>query len=68
MKMIVSAIVLEVNSYGGYPVAGEEVALALKRATNPTMSYLGYSEQNKRDGVNYVSLSYGKWQRIGDFQ
>ena len=32
----IKAIVLEVDSYGGMPVADEEVADALKRATKPT--------------------------------
>ena len=31
----ITAIILEVDSYGGYPVAGEEVAIALKKATKP---------------------------------
>lgn len=33
----IKAIVLEVDSYGGGPVASEEVANALKRATKPTV-------------------------------
>src|SRR3989344_2116770 len=33
----VKAILLEIDSYGGTPVAGEEVANALKRATKPTV-------------------------------
>jgi len=34
------AIILEVDSYGGYPVAGEEVANALKKATKPTVALI----------------------------
>ena len=33
----VKAILVEIDSYGGYPVAAEEVANALKRATKPTV-------------------------------
>lgn len=98
----IKAIILEIDSYGGSPVAGEEVALALKRAQKPTiavirgagtsasymaasgadkifasknsdvggigvtMSYLDYSEQNKRDGLDYVSLSSGKFKDYGN--
>jgi len=36
----VKAIILEIDSYGGYPVAGEEVALALKRASKPTVALI----------------------------
>jgi len=36
----VKAIILEIDSYGGYPVAGEEVALALKRADKPTIAVI----------------------------
>ncbi|MFH1427584.1 MAG: signal peptide peptidase SppA [Patescibacteria group bacterium] len=34
----IKAIILEVDSYGGYPVAGEEVANALKKANKPTIA------------------------------
>jgi protease IV len=33
----IKAIILEIDSYGGYSVADEEVANALKRATKPTI-------------------------------
>jgi len=36
----IKAIILEVDSYGGYPVPGEEVANALKRATKPTVALI----------------------------
>lgn len=36
----VKAILLEVDSYGGMPVAGEEIANALKRATKPTVAFI----------------------------
>ncbi len=39
----IKAIVLEIDSFGGGPVAGEEVANALKRATKPTVALIrGY--------------------------
>jgi len=34
------AIFMEVDSYGGYPVAAEEVALALKQAKKPTVALI----------------------------
>lgn len=36
----IKAIILEVDSYGGYPVAGEEVAIALKKANKPTVALI----------------------------
>ena len=90
----IKAIILEVDSYGGFPVAGEEVANALKNANKPTvalireggasaaymaasgadtifasknsdvgsigvtMSYLDYTQQNQKEGLAYVALSY----------
>lgn len=36
----IKAIILEVDSYGGYPVAGEEIALALKKARKPTIALI----------------------------
>jgi len=36
----VKAIILEIDSYGGYPVAGEEVANALKQASKPTVALI----------------------------
>jgi len=36
----IKAIILEVDSYGGYPVAGEEVAIALKNAKKPTVALI----------------------------
>lgn len=98
----VKAIILEVDSYGGYPVAGEEIAIALKNAKKPTialireggvsagymaasgadiifasknsvvgsigvtMSYLDNTQQNLKEGLNYVSLSSGKFKDTGD--
>lgn len=98
----IKAIILEVDSYGGLPVAGEEVANALKIAKKPTvglirgaglsaaywavsgadtifvsknsdvggigvtMSYLDYSEKNKKEGAIYNSLSTGKFKDTGD--
>ncbi|HBU06947.1 MAG TPA: hypothetical protein DEB09_02595 [Candidatus Magasanikbacteria bacterium] len=98
----IKAIILEVDSYGGYPVAGEEVAIALKNAKKPTialireggtsaaymaasgadiifasknsdvggigvtMSYIDNTQQNLKEGLNYVSLSSGKFKDTGD--
>jgi len=39
----IKAIVLEVDSYGGQPVAGEEVANALKLAKKPTVGFIRQS-------------------------
>lgn len=36
----IKAIILEVDSYGGYPVAAEEIAEAMKRATKPTVAFI----------------------------
>ena len=36
----VKAILLEVDSYGGLPVAGEEIANALMRTTKPTVAFI----------------------------
>lgn len=36
----IQAIVLEVDSYGGYPVAGEEIAVALRNAKKPTVAMI----------------------------
>lgn len=36
----IKAIIIEVDSYGGYPVAGEEVAIALKKANKPTIALI----------------------------
>lgn len=98
----ITAIVLGIDSYGGYLVAGEEIASALKKTKKPsvaiirrtgasaaylaasgadkifasknsdlggigiTMSYLDYSKQNKKDGIEYISLSSGKFKDSGD--
>ncbi|QQS60476.1 S49 family peptidase [Candidatus Falkowbacteria bacterium] len=36
----IKAIILEIDSYGGYPVAAEEMAQAMKRATKPTVAMI----------------------------
>lgn len=36
----IKAIILEIDSYGGLPIAGEEVANALKRASLPTIALI----------------------------
>lgn len=98
----IKALILEIDSYGGQPVAGEEIANALKKFNKPsvalirsaglsaaylaatgadtifvsknsdvggigvTMSYLDYSEKNKKEGAIYNSLSTGKFKDTGD--
>ena len=98
----IDAIILEIDSYGGSPVAAEEIANALKIAKKPTialirgggvsaayiaatgadkifasknsdifgmgvtMSYLDYSEANRRDGIKYVELSSSEFKNSGD--
>jgi len=83
------ALIVEIDSYGGYPVASEEIMNSLKKMTKPvialiregaasgayliatgadkiyasemsdigsigvSMSYLDYSEQNKKEGIIY---------------
>lgn len=39
----IKAIILEIDSFGGYPVAGEEIANALKRAQKPTVAVIRQS-------------------------
>lgn len=36
----IKAVILEVDSYGGYPVAAEEIAQAMKRAIKPTVALI----------------------------
>lgn len=36
----IKAVLLEVDSYGGYPVAAEEVAIALQRFSKPVVAYV----------------------------
>jgi signal peptide peptidase SppA len=36
----IKAIVLEIDSYGGYPVAAEEIAQAMKSASKPTVAFV----------------------------
>jgi protease-4 len=98
----IKAVVVEIDSYGGEPVAGEEISNALGRIEKPTvalikgagasagymiatgadrifasrfsevgsigitMSYLEYTEQNKKEGVVYRQLSSGKYKDAGD--
>lgn len=98
----VKAILIEADSGGGSPVAGEEIAKALKRVTKPTAavirqnglsaaywavtgadrifasansdvgsigvtsSYLDNLGKNKKEGLNYVQLSVGKFKDAGN--
>ena len=98
----IKAIILNIDSYGGYLVASEEIMNAIKKMTKPTvavirggavsggyliasgadriyasemsdlggigitMSYLDYSQQNKKEGVIYQQLSSGKFKDTGD--
>ncbi len=97
----IKAIIIEIDSYGGLPVASEEIMNAIKRAKKPTvavirdaglsagyfiatgadyifasemsdvgsigitMSYLDYSEQNRKEGIMYQELSSGKFKDMG---
>ena len=36
----IKAILVEVDSYGGYPVAGEEIAQAIKSSSKPVVAYI----------------------------
>lgn len=99
----VKAILLEIDSYGGSPVASYEINKALhKEISKPvvvmvrsaatsgaylvavaadkifaspysdigsigiTMSYLDYTDQNRKEGLRYNSLSVGKYKDYGD--
>jgi protease-4 len=98
----IKAIIVEIDSPGGYPVASEEIANALKKIEKPTvaviresgasgayliasatdkiyasrmsdvgsigvtMSYLDYSQQNKKEGLIYQQLSSGEFKDAGD--
>jgi len=99
----VKAVLLEIDSYGGSPVASYEINQALHREVSKpvvvmvrnaatsggylvavaadkifvspysdvggigiTMSYLDYTDQNKEEGLNYNSLSVGKYKDYGD--
>jgi len=98
----IKAILVEVDSYGGVPVAGEEMAIDIKLASKPviafirsagtssaywavstadrifasknsyvgsigvTMSYLQNVNKNKKDGLEYVQLSTGKFKDSGN--
>lgn len=102
MQDNLQAIIIEIDSYGGFPVASEEIMNAVKRAKKPTvaviresgvsggyfvatgadyifasemsdvggigitMSYLEYSEQNKKEGITYQQLSSAKFKDTGN--
>lgn len=97
----VRAILVEIDSGGGSPYAGEEIMTALKQAKKPviafirdrglstaylaatgadtifaskfsdvgsvgvTMSYLQESEKNKKEGLEFIDLSSGKYKSLG---
>lgn len=100
----IKAILIEIDSYGGSPVAAYEINQAIhKYTTKPvvamvrsaatsgaylvavaadkifatpysdiggigvTMSYVDYARQNEREGINYNSLSTGKYKDYGDY-
>ncbi len=98
----IRAVILDVDSYGGVSIAGEEISNALDRAEIPTvslirgigisaaywaatgsdvifasansdvgsigvtMSYLDNVKQNQIEGLNYNSLSSGKFKDSGN--
>lgn len=97
----IKAIIIEIDSWGGNAVAGEEIANALKRTTKPTvalirstglsaaywaatggdviyasansdvgsigavLSYLDYSKKNSTEGIEYTSITSGKFKDTG---
>lgn len=97
----IKAILVEIDSSGGSPVAGEEIMRAFKESKKPviafvrnmalstaylgatgadvifvsrfsdvgsigiTMSYLQNTEKNKKDGLEFVTLSSGKYKDSG---
>ncbi len=97
----VNAVLIEIDSIGGYPVAAEEMAEAIKRSNKPTValiresgnsaaywvasaadtlfasrnsdlasigvdaSFLNYSEQNRREGIEFIEISSGKFKATG---
>jgi protease IV len=98
----IEAIIIEIDSHGGFAVAGEEIMKAIKRSKKPTvavireqgasagylvatgadyifasemsdvgsiaitMSYLDYSEKNRKEGIVYQELSSGKFKNTGN--
>lgn len=98
----IKAILLQVDSLGGDPVAGEDIASALKHANKPTValvgdygtsaaywamtgaqtifasanssvgdigiteSYLQQTQQNKQNGLQFVSLTAGQYKDMGN--
>ncbi|MBU4536511.1 signal peptide peptidase SppA [Patescibacteria group bacterium] len=98
----IKAVIMDIDSTGGVPVAGEEISNALSRIDKPaialirafgdsaaywsavgadrifasansdvgsigvTMSYLDNVQQNQITGLNYNSLSSGKFKDTGD--
>lgn len=98
----IKAILLEIDSAGGYPVAAEEVADRLKWAQKPTIalirqqglsaaywaatgadaifasknsdvgsigvtfSYLSNTAKNKKEGLEFIDISSGKFKDTGD--
>ena len=97
----IKAIIVEIDSSGGSPVAGEEIMRAFKESKKPviafvrnmalstaylgatgadiifaspfsdvgsigiTMSYLQNTEKNRKDGLEYIMLSSGKYKDAG---
>ena len=49
----IKAIVLEVNSYGGSPVGGQEIELALKRTQKPTVALI----RDNGDSAAYMAAT-----------
>lgn len=98
----IKAVIVDVDSSGGGPVAGEEIAAAIRRTGKPTaaiirelglssgylaaagaetifasessvvggigvtISYLDFSEKNRREGVIYQELSSGPFKNTLD--
>ncbi len=98
----IKAILLQIDSPGGDPVAGEDIADALKHASKPTValvadqgtsaaywaatgaqtifasadseladigvtqSYLQQAQQNSQNGLQFISLTAGKYKDMGN--
>ena len=98
----IEAIIIEIDSHGGFPVASEEIMNAIKKSRKMTvavireigisgayliasaadyiyasemsdiggigitMSYLDYSQTNKREGIAYQELTSAKFKDTGN--
>ncbi len=59
----IKAIILDIDSYGGSPVAGEEIADALKKSTKPTIALI----RGAGDSAAYMVATGAKKIYAGEF-